>query len=773
MTLLGKGPIPDPVPLAVNQPLNPADRYRWVQVEGRVSFLGIEGGSAVMELTEDGARTEVRVSDWQTSWPRRVQDWLARVRGICEAAYDANGVPFPGLIWVPASGSVSFVTSEKTITNSNLAVPSYRVSSASSPDLTLARYWTRAIVTLNERVFDKDYLVVQDDNSGYLVSQAERRLENQLPFGHEVELAGNLLSGKQTPSLLPMVVIDLGWHPLPEPLTQPVETPVPNNRDGRWTEARGVVRLVNPDGTLVLMQVNTPLSVWLGHTPTNLLSQYVDASVRVRGVLSLHMGPEPLLLVPSRNFVEVEEDGPAEPFMLASRPIIKTKTSGADLSRAHRVKISGVVTYRNHRSLFVQDPSSGLRVEMTSDASVLPGDSVEVVGFPVPPDSGHALTEALVRPTKPRPLPSPVPLVANDVVAEQRNGTLAWAKADLVGQNIKGADQILVLQADQRIFEAVLALDQGTLPPLANRSRLKVTGVCEVEPVAPLAGGKGDGEASSVGSLRVWLRSPEDVVLLSGPPWWTWKKAATLVGALLTILVAAVLWIHLLRRRLERQQAARLAFSRQVLQSQESERRRIAANLHDGLGQNLLVIKNQACLALQPATDATVLRHRLSEISGVAAQAIEEVRQITLGLRPYQLDRLGLTRAISALVNQVSENSPILFASNVDNIDGLFDKESEIHVYRIVQESINNVIKHSGATEVTVVIKHLGSEVSLSVRDNGRGFDANLLDASGSGLNGLRERTRILNGTLAVDSHPGAGTNLAFSFPASAPRHEA
>ena len=100
-------------------------------------------------------------------------------------------------------------------------------------------------------------------------------------------------------------------------------------------------------------------------------------------------------------------------------------------------------------------------------------------------------------------------------------------------------------------------------------------------------------------SLNILLRSPQDVAVLSGPPWWTWRKTATLVGMLLTILVVTLLWVHLLQRRLERQQAAQLAFSRQVLERLEDERRRIAVNLHDSLGQTLLVIKNHAILAIQ------------------------------------------------------------------------------------------------------------------------------------------------------------------------------
>jgi signal transduction histidine kinase len=265
------------------------------------------------------------------------------------------------------------------------------------------------------------------------------------------------------------------------------------------------------------------------------------------------------------------------------------------------------------------------------------------------------------------------------------------------------------------------------------------------------------------------LRSPQDVAVLSGPPWWTWRKIATSVGVLLTILAVTLLRVQLLQRRLERQKAAQLAFSRQVLERLEDERRRIAINLHDSLGQTLLVIKNHAILAIQRPPEEQALRHRLDEISGATSQAIDEVRRITHGLRPYQLDRLGLTQAIRASVSRASENSAILFASRVEDIDGLFDKDAEIHVYRIVQEAITNAVKHSSATEAAVVIKKRTAVVSLAIRDNGRGFNPAKPSSEphdlGYGLNGIAERVRILGGTLEMDSRPGEGTSMTVVVP--------
>ncbi len=308
--------------------------------------------------------------------------------------------------------------------------------------------------------------------------------------------------------------------------------------------------------------------------------------------------------------------------------------------------------------------------------------------------------------------------------------------ATLLARKTNGVNQVLELQGQQHMFIATLATSEGKLPDIATGSELQVTGVYDDEPTMSMSAGVELGKAQQfLASPNILLRSPKDVVVLAGPPWWTLKRTVILVGALLTVLVVSLLWVNLLRRRLERQQAARLAFSRQILQGQESERQRIAANLHDSLGQNLLVIKNQAELAIQAAPDEAARQDRLGKISEITSQAIEEVRRITYDLRPYQLDRLGLTQAIRASVNGASENNSILFASRVEDIDDVFDKEAEIHVYRIVQEAINNVVKHSAATEAAVVIKKRAPSFRFP---------------SGTMAGGLTPRNRPLNRTTSV-----------------------
>ncbi len=205
---------------------------------------------------------------------------------------------------------------------------------------------------------------------------------------------------------------------------------------------------------------------------------------------------------------------------------------------------------------------------------------------------------------------------------------------------------------------------------------------------------------------------------------------------------------------------AKTRFSRQLIESQERERKRLAAELHDGLGQNLVVIKNRALLGINKGDDQERVARELGSISESATLALEEVREITNNLRPQLLDRLGLTKAINAMLKKVS--GVIEIESEIDSIDEVFSEIEEINVYRIVQESLNNIIKHFNASDARVKIKRDENKVLIQIEDNGKGFDAGNTKSSGGGfgLVGLKERTQLLGGDLAIDSTIGEGTKI-------------
>jgi len=270
----------------------------------------------------------------------------------------------------------------------------------------------------------------------------------------------------------------------------------------------------------------------------------------------------------------------------------------------------------------------------------------------------------------------------------------------------------------------------------------------------------------------VWNTSGVFIGINVAPPFWRtwWFYALALLGTL-------ALGVFLYRRRtsqLNKRHAAQQAFSKQSIESQERERKRIAGELHDSLGQNLLVIKNRAQIGLILPDDAERARKQLNEISATAAQSIEEVREIAYNLHPYQLDSLGLTKAIEAMLKKVEHISGIRFSASIDNVDNALPVASEINLYRVVQESVNNIVKHSGASEASVSIQKAFPFIHLNVSDNGRGFShaasvINAASSNGLGLRGIDERVRILGGKCLIESAPDKGTSISVAIKLSEP----
>ncbi len=189
--------------------------------------------------------------------------------------------------------------------------------------------------------------------------------------------------------------------------------------------------------------------------------------------------------------------------------------------------------------------------------------------------------------------------------------------------------------------------------------------------------------------------------------------------------------------------------------------------MHDSLGQNLLIIKNRALLGIKNKKEE-FLREQLSEISSPASTTLDEVRQIAYNLHPYQLSRLGLTKAIRSIITNVKDSSSINFSDDLENIDNLFSKETEINIYRIVQENINNIIKHSEAKNAFVKISKQESSVTILIEDDGKGFDKeNIYDEKkkmkGFGLENIRKRLTLLNGEFSISSTNG--TKVIITIP--------
>ena len=249
-----------------------------------------------------------------------------------------------------------------------------------------------------------------------------------------------------------------------------------------------------------------------------------------------------------------------------------------------------------------------------------------------------------------------------------------------------------------------------------------------------------------------------------------WRIVAVVAFVVIqTLLIIALLAQQSRRSRAEalrqRSEETLQKLTGQLMHLQELERRRIAGELHDSLGQELAIIRNRATVALQHSDEPILISNQLREISDTAAMAMNEVREIAHNLRPFELDRLGLNHAIDSMIERVSKSFSIRLSASLDDISGLLSSDSETVIYRIVQEGLNNIVKHAGASEARVTLKYLGDEVALTVEDNGRGIGNGAgKNGNGFGLVGIQERARMIGGTCSVNSRPGQGTILTVRF---------
>ncbi|MDO9260211.1 MAG: PAS domain-containing sensor histidine kinase [Pseudomonadota bacterium] len=215
-----------------------------------------------------------------------------------------------------------------------------------------------------------------------------------------------------------------------------------------------------------------------------------------------------------------------------------------------------------------------------------------------------------------------------------------------------------------------------------------------------------------------------------------------------------------------RAQEERSAFAAAVNAAREEEKTRVARELHDELAQSLTALKMDTLWVRDntraaPDVAAAKLTDMLTMVDGMVAST----RRIAADLRPLLLDDLGLLATIEWLVHNFSQRTGVACTLLADE-DLELQEPYATAVFRIVQEALANVAKHAGATEVAVVIGSLPGEITLSVRDNGRGFVTGMPRKRQSlGLMGLHERAQLLNGCVSIDSKPGQGTRVGVTIP--------
>jgi signal transduction histidine kinase len=209
------------------------------------------------------------------------------------------------------------------------------------------------------------------------------------------------------------------------------------------------------------------------------------------------------------------------------------------------------------------------------------------------------------------------------------------------------------------------------------------------------------------------------------------------------------------------------ALSGRLLEVEETERGRVARELHDGVGQLLTAVKLRLAALVPSAADYALRR---SECIAAIDEALEQVRRMARDLRPSQLDDLGLVAALRSHLDRQASSAGFKPNFNDERVPTRLASEIETTCFRIAQEALTNVARHAQASEVWVTLAGTAAELSLEVRDNGRGFDVAAAQSGAAagrsmGLLSMEERATLAGGSLALDSAPGKQTRLRLVLP--------
>ncbi len=212
------------------------------------------------------------------------------------------------------------------------------------------------------------------------------------------------------------------------------------------------------------------------------------------------------------------------------------------------------------------------------------------------------------------------------------------------------------------------------------------------------------------------------------------------------------------------------SLSVQLMKAQEAERMRLSKELHDELGQALALLKHRVrSIQSKLQKGQSSLHEECEETSRYIDEIIENVRRLSRDLSPSILEDLGLTSALQWLTENFDKQYSLVTSFDIDNIDDLFPKEAQTNLYRISQEALTNIAKHAEAKHVSFAVKENEGSVTLSIEDDGKGFDVNRVRSihsleKGLGLDAMEERARMLGASLDIKSQVGEGTKITLTI---------
>ncbi|MGH7989861.1 MAG: sensor histidine kinase, partial [Limisphaerales bacterium] len=459
--------------------------------------------------------------------------------------------------------------------------------------------------------------------------------------------------------------------------------------------------------------------------------------------------------------ITVEQPAPADLFSTPGKTAADLLLFDPQASIFQRVKVSGQIIHIQEPEYFMMDGSNGVRFIAKHPTTLQVGDFADAVGFPELSVASPVLREAVVRKTGHADLPKARLLGPDDLIRADLDSTRVRIKAVLVDQRKTPTGQVLEMRVGLHSFLARLPGTNEDVWAIPAGSRLELTGTYSSQIVG-----------QEVASFELFLNSPSDITVLARPPWWTLEKLLVILGILACVLAITVLLITQLRRKVE-QRTAELEVQireRQRVEQQhamEQERARIAQDLHDELGSGLTEITMLGARARSAFAALETRGSYLEEMGGKARQMVAALDEIVWAMNPTHDSLASMVSYFSLYAERFLGLANIAW-----RLEGPFraddhavDSRHRHQLFLAFKEALNNIVRHSGATEVRLNIQVEKGQVRLTIADNGRGWtDASQTEGM-DGVTNMRTRLEKLGGRFEVNSKPDEGTIVRFDLP--------
>jgi signal transduction histidine kinase len=747
---------------------DPAERC-WTVAEGHVSFVSRSGEGLRFDLETDGHLIAVRLADATGLDLAALMNARVRVTGIGRGIMTANLVPMLGKLFL--ADARDLVLLEMPAPRDSPALPITSVARVQNLPIERARQSLpvriRGTVTETARTSQGRWMSFQDDTRGIFVKLPG--ITNTTPASGELwEVEGRSDAGDFAPVIVAERITRLGEGMLPAPV-RPTWTELLNgSRDVQWAELNGLVTDVHSN-TLSLHLPEGRLEVELEGSSESDLLPHLKSVVRIRGVLYAVWDTGTREVRVGRVMMRgatlsVEIPAPGDPFDAVSRTPRDLLLFDAQASAFRPVKVSGQIVHADPTQLFLQADGDGIRLLPMHPANLRPGDLVDAVGYPNIGKSELLLRDALLRKTGEAPLPPPKDLDDPGLSRKNLNFSRVRVTGKLLGWHGGERSPVLEMQSGSRLFLARIAPGVATFPSLRPGSRLSLVGV-HVGGVA--------GQESNAGSesFEMLLNSPAAITVLSQPSWWTLPRLLTLVGILVVVMVFTIIWNTQLRHLVEQRtsQLRQEIRERERLEHQhalDTERSRIARDLHDDLGSSLTEISVLASTGQMPQAGDSGQHGLFQAIGDRARGLISALDAIVWAVDPEDNSLQSLADYLTGYADDFFSHTHIACRFKVPVSCPAFTLEGRVRheLLLATKEAFNNIARHAGATEVEFRLGVGDHGLEIDITDNGKGIP-DATTGGGHGLKNLAARLQQLGGRCQVESRPGGGTIIKIRLP--------